>query len=102
VDDGSTPTYDNFTVEYVHFEGAGGSMQLSSTEHVYPSPRASTDLSATLSSHHLGCNDVFATTTTAGAHMHSSSDGHPPGHVYSSTSSRRAQPAGVRYPALSR
>jgi hypothetical protein len=23
VDDGSTPTYDNFTVEYVHFEGAG-------------------------------------------------------------------------------
>jgi hypothetical protein len=24
VDDGSTPTYDNFTVKYVHFEGAGG------------------------------------------------------------------------------
>jgi hypothetical protein len=24
VDDGSTPTYDNFTVECVHFEGAGG------------------------------------------------------------------------------
>jgi hypothetical protein len=24
VDDGSTPTFDNFTVEYVHFEGAGG------------------------------------------------------------------------------
>jgi hypothetical protein len=24
VDVGSTPTYDNFTVEYVHFEGAGG------------------------------------------------------------------------------
>jgi hypothetical protein len=24
VDDGSTPTYNNFTVEYVHFEGAGG------------------------------------------------------------------------------
>jgi hypothetical protein len=24
VDDGSIPTYDNFTVEYVHFEGAGG------------------------------------------------------------------------------
>jgi hypothetical protein len=24
VDDGSTSTYDNFTVEYVHFEGAGG------------------------------------------------------------------------------
>jgi hypothetical protein len=23
-DDDSTPTYDNFTVEYVHFEGAGG------------------------------------------------------------------------------
>jgi hypothetical protein len=24
VDDSSTPTYDNFAVEYVHFEGAGG------------------------------------------------------------------------------
>jgi hypothetical protein len=24
VDGGSTPTYDNFTVEYVHFKGAGG------------------------------------------------------------------------------
>jgi hypothetical protein len=24
VDDGSTPTYNNFTVEYVHFKGAGG------------------------------------------------------------------------------
>jgi hypothetical protein len=24
IDDGSTPTYDNFTVECVHFEGAGG------------------------------------------------------------------------------
>jgi hypothetical protein len=26
VDDGSTPTYDNFTIEYVHFERAGGSL----------------------------------------------------------------------------
>jgi hypothetical protein len=101
VDDGSTPTYDNFTVEYVHFEGAWG-VGNSSTEHVYPSPRASTDLSAMLSSHDLGCNDVFATTTTAGAPMHSSSDGHPSKHVYSNTSSRRAQPGGVHYPALSR
>jgi hypothetical protein len=24
VDDGSTSTYDNFTIEYVHFEGVGG------------------------------------------------------------------------------
>jgi hypothetical protein len=40
--------------------GSWGSRQVSSTEHVYPSPRASTDLSATLSSHDLGCNDVFA------------------------------------------
>jgi hypothetical protein len=24
VDNGSTPTYDNFTIKYVHFEGAGG------------------------------------------------------------------------------
>jgi hypothetical protein len=55
-----------------------------------------------LSSHDLGCNDVFTTTTTVGAPMHSSNDGHLFGHVYSSTSSRRAQPGGVRYPALSR
>jgi hypothetical protein len=68
--------------------GSWGSRQLSPTEHVYPSPRASTDLSAMLSSHDLGCNDVFATTTTAGAPMHSSSAGHPSGHFYSSTSSR--------------
>jgi hypothetical protein len=82
--------------------GSWGSRQLSFTEHVYPSPRAYTDLSATLSSHDLGCNDVFTTTTIAGATMHSSSDGHPSRHVYSSTSSHRAQPGGVRYPALSR
>jgi hypothetical protein len=80
--------------------GSWGSRQLSSTERVYPSPRASTNLSATLSSHNLGCNDVFATTTTAGAPMHSNSGGHPSGHVYSNTSSRRAQPGGVLYPAL--
>jgi hypothetical protein len=30
--------------------------------------------------------------------MHSSNNGHPSGHVYSSTSPRRAQPGGVRYP----
>jgi hypothetical protein len=72
VDNGSTLTYDNFIVEYVHFEGVGGVDKLSSTEHVYPSPRASTDLSATLSSHDLGYNNVCATTTTAGAPMHSS------------------------------
>jgi hypothetical protein len=67
--------------------GSWGSRQLSSTGHVYPSPRASTDLSAMLSSHDLGCNEVFATTTTVGAPMHSSSDGHPFGHVHSDTSS---------------
>jgi hypothetical protein len=30
VDDGSTPTYDDFIVEYVHFEGAGGAGSSSS------------------------------------------------------------------------
>jgi hypothetical protein len=89
VDDGSTPMYDNFTVEYVHFEGAGevGISLPSSTSTPIPD---------------LGCNDVFTTTTTAGSPMYSSSDGHPSGHIYSSTSSRRAQPGGVCYPALSR
>ena len=31
MDDGSAPTYDDFTVEYVHFEGAGGVGRSSST-----------------------------------------------------------------------
>ena len=31
VDDGSAPTYDDFTVEYVHFEGARGVGSSSST-----------------------------------------------------------------------
>jgi hypothetical protein len=81
--------------------GSWGSRQFSSTEHVYSSPRASTDLSATLSSHDLGYNEVFATTTTVGAPMHSSSDGHPSGHVHSDTSSCR-ELGGVRYSALPR
>jgi hypothetical protein len=70
--------YNNFTVEYIHFEGAGG-RQSSSTKHVYPSLRASTDLNATLSSHDLGCNEFFATTTIASDPMHSSIDATPPG-----------------------
>jgi hypothetical protein len=85
----------NSDVQQLHCQvrplrGSWGSRQLSSTEHVYPSPRVSTNLSATLSSHDLGCNDIFTSTTTVGAPMHSSSIGHPSGHVYSSTSSRRA------------
>jgi hypothetical protein len=71
-------------------------MQFSSTEHVYPSPRVSIDLSATLSSHDLGCNEVFATTTIASDPMHSTIDDH------SNTSSCRTQPSGVRYSALPR
>jgi hypothetical protein len=67
--------------------GSWESRQFSSTEHVYPSPRASTDLSATLSNHDLGCNEVFATTTRAGDPMHSNSDGHPSEHIHSDTSS---------------
>jgi hypothetical protein len=47
--------------------GSWGSRQLSSTEHVYPSLRASTVLSAMPSSHDLSYNDVFATTTIVGA-----------------------------------
>jgi hypothetical protein len=74
-DDGSTRTYDNFTVKYVHFKGAGG-VGSSLPPSISTRPRASTDLSATLSSHDLGCNEVFATTTTVGDPMHSSIDGH--------------------------
>jgi hypothetical protein len=77
-------------------QGSWGSRQFSSIKHVHPSPRASTDLSATLSSHNLGCNEVFTTTTTAGGPMHSSIDGH------SDTGSCRAQTGGVSYSALPR
>ena len=38
VDDSSAPTYDDFTIEYVHFEGSWGSRQLFFDERVYPSP----------------------------------------------------------------
>jgi hypothetical protein len=40
VDDGSTLTYDNFTIEYVHFEGAGGvgSSLLPSMSTLFPKP----------------------------------------------------------------
>jgi hypothetical protein len=44
VDDGLTPTYDNFTVEYVHFEGAGGvgsSLPLSMSTSVFEPPLTS-------------------------------------------------------------
>jgi hypothetical protein len=44
VDDGSTPTYDNFTVKYVHFKGAGGvgsSLPLSMSTPVTESPPTS-------------------------------------------------------------
>jgi hypothetical protein len=91
VDDGSTLTYDNFTVEYVHFEGAGGvgsSLPPSMSTPVPEPPPTSV----------LRC----PATTSAGAPMHSSSNGHPSVHIYSSTNSCRAQPGGVRYPALSR
>jgi hypothetical protein len=40
-----------------------------------------------LSSHDLGCNEVFTTTTITGDPMHSNSDGHPSRHVHSDTSS---------------
>jgi hypothetical protein len=40
-----------------------------------------------LSSHDLGCNDVFTTTTIADDPMHSSIDVHLSGHIHSDTSS---------------
>ncbi|WVZ98610.1 LOW QUALITY PROTEIN: hypothetical protein U9M48_044025 [Paspalum notatum var. saurae] len=67
VDDGSTPTYDDFTVEYIHFERGGGSRQLLFTEHAYPGPRASTDSGVTLSGHDFGRTKFFTNTTAAPA-----------------------------------
>jgi hypothetical protein len=88
MDDDTTPTYDDFTIEYVHFEGAGGVGN--------PSPQVSTDSSATLSSsgynelfttthssHDSGYNELFATT-------YSSTDGTLSGNVLSDTSWCRA------------
>jgi hypothetical protein len=100
MDDGLTPTYDNFTVEYVHFEGAGGvgSYLSPSMSTLVPEPPPT----SALSSHDLDCNEVFTTTTTAGDPTYSSSDGHPSGHVHFNTSSCREQPGGVRYSALPR
>jgi hypothetical protein len=94
------------TVRQLHrrvrpLRGSWGSRQFFSTEHVYLNLRASTDLSAMLSSHDLGYNEVFTTTTTAGDPMHSSSGGRPSEHVHSDTSSCR-EPGGVRYSALPR
>ena len=92
VDDGSTPTYDDFTVKYVHF-GELGSRQHFFAERAYPSPRASTDSGArytggtTLSSHDSGYAEFLGCTTTAGDATHSSTDSHSSGHVYSSTCS---------------
>jgi hypothetical protein len=39
VDDGTTPTYDDFTIEYVHFEGAGG-VGNSSSSRSTPAPKS--------------------------------------------------------------
>jgi len=94
VDNGSAPTYDDFTVEYVHFERAGGVGSSSSPSVPTPGPRASTDFGAcytgstTLSSNDSGCDGFLVCTTTAGDATHSSTDSHPSGHVYSNTCSR--------------
>jgi len=78
--------------------GSWGSRQFFFGERVYPSLRASTDPgtcysdSTTLSSQDLGCDELFAGSTTADNATHSSTDRHHSGHVYSTTSSCRARP----------
>jgi hypothetical protein len=100
VDDGSTPTYNNFTIEYVHFKGAGGVGSSLPSSMSTPVPSLHQPQHHAL--HDLGCNGVVATTTIADDPMHSSINGHLSGHVHSDTSLCRAQPGGVRYPALPR
>jgi hypothetical protein len=95
VDDGSTPTYDNFIVEYVHFEGAGGvgSSLPSSTSTPVPKPpptsvlRCPATTSAATISSPPPPQPVPPCTPAATATPP------PSGHVYS---------GGVRYTALSR
>ena len=92
VDDGSAPTYDDFTIKYVHFEGAGG-VGSSSLPSAYPGPRASTDSGArhtcgtTPFSYDSGCAEFLGCTTTAGDAAHSSTDSHSSGPVYFDTCS---------------
>jgi hypothetical protein len=71
VDDGSAPTYDDFTVEYVHFEGAGGVDSGGTTPFSYDS----------------GCAEFLGCTTTAGDAAISSTDSHSSGPVYFDTCS---------------
>jgi hypothetical protein len=101
VDDGSTPTYDNFTVEYVHFEGAGGvgSSFPPSTSTPVPDPPPTSALRCPTTT---SAATMSSSPPPQSVPLHSSSDGHPSGHVYSSTSSCRAQPSGVRHLDLSR
>jgi hypothetical protein len=75
VDDSLTPTYDDFTVEYFHFEGAGGVGSPSLTSVPTPVPGAFYPSSTTLFSQDSGCDEiVFADSTTAGDTMLSSHD----------------------------
>jgi hypothetical protein len=106
VDDGSTPTYDDFIAEYVHFKEVGGvgsssssSMPISVPESPSTPASATPTGSTTLSNHCFSCNEFFADSTAARDAMYSS---HSSGLVYSSTSSRRAQPGEVCFPTLSR
>jgi hypothetical protein len=98
VDDSSTPTYDNFTVEYIHFEGAGGvdSSLPPSMSTPVPEPQ-------TTSAPHSPATTSAATRSSPPppqpVAMHSSSDGHPSGHVHSDTSScRELSWSGARTP----
>jgi hypothetical protein len=88
VDDGSTPTYDDFTVEYVHFEGARGvgSSSSPSVSTPVPEPPPNSDTN-TPSGHDFDYDELFADTTTAGDTTRSSTNSHSSGHVYSDASS---------------
>jgi hypothetical protein len=84
VDDGSTPMYDNFTVEYVHFKGAGG------VDNSLP-PSMSTSVPETPPTSALRCP---ATTLTA-----TMSSPRPPQSVPPCTSAATATPPDTSTPA---
>jgi hypothetical protein len=85
VDDGSTPMYNNFTVEYIHFEGAGG------VDSSLP-PSMSTPIPEPPPTLALRCS-----TTTSAAMMSSPP---PPQHVPPCTPAATTTPLGTSTPAL--
>jgi hypothetical protein len=106
VDDGATPTYD-FTIEYVHFEGAGGvgnSSPSRSTPALKspPTPAPHSPALATTSSSPPRTPATTPATASSSPPRIPAPTVPSPRNVLFDTSSCRARPSGARDPALPR